>query len=583
MQNDQDRRAFHAILLSLLVYMVWMSFYGPPIQDAVVEAPVTEVAMPGATTTVAAAPIAATPSAEIGPTLTEGAATVPAAPVIREHEEIFRTDDWTGSISSANGSLRGITLSKYTEAPVVTPLVSHLTDKFFGDGESSDEGWQPYVGGDDAQQIITDEGAMLLAGAGALDDDGAGLAGAPSAYTVERRNDHVIATRHRADGLTIQKTWRASPHAYAVEVDVTFINNGAIPISDLWVGVSDRLEGDGSRFVSAPVPQAFVEGDNEVVYDISKVTAAEPEVFTGSVSWFGIGDRYFMTVLAPKDLDAGQWTVSPLAGGRVSSAIHAPGTLAPGESKSLSFVAYAGPKHMPNLMAVGHDLPGAVEFGFFGLFAKVLLWFLQLFQAGVVNWGAAIILLTLFVKICFFPLTQKAFISSRKMQAVQPKMKAMQEKYKDNKEVLQQEMMKFYKSEGVNPLGGCLPTLIQMPVWFALYTVFLNSFDLYDSSFLYLKDLTAADPYAILPVLYMGLMFLNTKLMPMPDMSTMDEKAKEMAQMQRKMFKIMPLAFGIFMFNFPSGLVVYFCVNISLSILQLWMINRKFETAHAGA
>jgi YidC/Oxa1 family membrane protein insertase len=201
----------------------------------------------------------------------------------------------------------------------------------------------------------------------------------------------------------------------------------------------------------------------------------------------------------------------------------------------------------------------------------------------VVNWGAAIILLTLFVKICFFPLTQKAFISSRKMQAVQPKMKAMQEKYKDNKEVLQQEMMKFYKSEGVNPLGGCLPTLIQMPVWFALYTVFLNSFDLYDSSFLYLKDLTAADPYAILPVLYMGLMFLNTKLMPMPDMSTMDEKAKEMAQMQRKMFKIMPLAFGIFMFNFPSGLVVYFCVNISLSILQLWMINRKFETAQAGA
>jgi YidC/Oxa1 family membrane protein insertase len=200
------------------------------------------------------------------------------------------------------------------------------------------------------------------------------------------------------------------------------------------------------------------------------------------------------------------------------------------------------------------------------------LFLLKTFQSGVTNWGVSIILLTLLVKLLFFPLTQKAFISSRRMQVLQPKLQELREKYKDNKELQTQETMKLFRENNVNPMGGCLPTLIQLPVWFALYNVMLYSVELYDSSFLYLHDLSAEDPYGVLPTVYAVVLFVQQRMMPM---ANMDET-------QQKIFRMMPLMFAVWMFMFPSGLVLYFTVNMMLTILQQWLIKGRFKEEKAA-
>ena len=158
------------------------------------------------------------------------------------------------------------------------------------------------------------------------------------------------------------------------------------------------------------------------------------------------------------------------------------------------------------------------------------------------------------------------------MQILQPKMAELKEKYKDNSQLQAQETMKLYKEHGASPLGGCLPMLIQMPIWFALYTTLLYSVELYDSSFFYLKDLTNPDPYGILPLMYGVLMYASQKFLT-PNMENMGEQQ----QMMMKMMKIMPIMFTFFMFTFPSGLVLYFSCNSILTIAQQWIIRKKMD------
>ena len=202
-----------------------------------------------------------------------------------------------------------------------------------------------------------------------------------------------------------------------------------------------------------------------------------------------------------------------------------------------------------------------------------MLFILKIIYAGVANWGAAIILLTVVVKAIFYPMTQKSFESGRKMQILQPKLNEIKEKYKDDKMLQSQETMKIFKENNVSPFGGCLPMFIQMPVWFALYNALLYSVELYNSSFLYLQDLTSPDPYGILPVMYGILMYASQTLMrPAPQGEVSEQQA-----MMMKMMKYMTVLFTFFMFTFPSGLVIYFCCNMLLSTLQQVLIKKRLE------
>ena len=170
------------------------------------------------------------------------------------------------------------------------------------------------------------------------------------------------------------------------------------------------------------------------------------------------------------------------------------------------------------------------------------------------------------IKLVFFPLTQMSFKSSQRMQALQPQIKELRETLKDQPEELNRRTMELFRENKVNPLGGCLPMVIQMPIWFALYQMLLYSVELYHTEFLYLKDLSTADPYCILPLIVVGLMLVQQRFMPTGNMDPN----------QARMMKLMPLVFGVLFFTFPSGLVLYIFCNMCLTILQQWVIKRRF-------
>jgi len=557
--REQDRRALLAVVLSLGVWLVWSAFFAPepppPVADGAVDAP-------------AAAADGSSPPAVVAEVPAAGPAPVAVTETVPFHEVPAAGEGFSSRVTSTNGTLNTVLLSDYSEGRTVTPLYAWVMDKVSGEAES---GWVPYAGGEAPHEVLGAKGAMVLAGAGAFDDDG-GVGDGPGAYRVTRDGDRTIARRVRADGLAITKVYTPGAVAHTTQVSVTFENRGSTALTP-WVGVADEMSGDAGRFMNAVRPVLHADGSVEHVDDLDDVSGAAFETFDGPIEWWGVGDRYFFAVLIPTDGAAtGQVVVDETAGGRVG-VFHQGAALPPGDKQTVTYTAYSGPKDLDALKALGHELEDAVEFGWFGFFAKILLFVLKMFQKAVVNWGVAIIALTLFVKLLFFPLTQKGFESSRRMQAIQPKLNAMKEKFKDNKELQTQETMKLFKEHNVNPMGGCLPMLIQFPVWIALYNVMLYSVELYDTQFLYLQDLTEADPYGIVPTAYAVLMFLQQRMMPT---ASLDET-------QQKVIKMMPLIFAFFMYSFPSGLVLYFCVNMVLTILQQWFIKRKFPDVPANA
>lgn len=548
--SSPDRRALLAIVLSLGVYFLWSAFFAPP--PPVIPADEVVDGADGGTV-----------ATETGGSAPAAAPVKPPPPTqdIAPHEETVRTDEWSSVVRSAGGGLGPIALSGFQSNKTVTPLWEWGFEKVAGDAEG---GWSAYSGGEAAYTLLT-EGALGLVGAGEP--------APPGDVRVSRSAGTITATGTRADGLTVTTTYTEGADPYTLDVTVRYDNGSGQTMRDLWVGVADVMGGDAGRFLNNVRPLVHVDGDVEHVDDLEDLEGADREVFEGPVEWFGVGDRYFMAVLIPQDFEATRVVTDTLSDGRTGAFLVDGQPLDAGASRTHSYRAYIGPKDLDLLKPMGDSLEDAVEFGWFGLFSRLLLFLLEMFQGFVVNWGVAIILLTFLVKLTFFPLTQKAFTSSRKMQALQPKLNAMREKYKDNKELQTQETMKLFQEHGVNPLGGCLPTLIQLPVWFALYNTMLYSVELYDTSFLYIQDLTAVDPYGVIPTLYALLMFGQQRMMPM---GSMDET-------QQKVLKMMPLIFAFFMYSFPSGLVLYFCVNMTLTILQQWWIKRSIKDVPAAA
>ena len=213
-----------------------------------------------------------------------------------------------------------------------------------------------------------------------------------------------------------------------------------------------------------------------------------------------------------------------------------------------------------------------MQYGVFSIIARPMLFLLNLMHSLVGSWGLAIILLTVIVKLLVFPLDQASYKSMRKMRDVGPLMTEIREKYKNDSQRQQQEMMALYKEKGINPLSGCLPMMIQMPIWFALYRVLWNSIELYQVPFLYFCDLTVRDPLCIFPLAIMGVMFVQQKMSPQP--ATTDAS-------QQMMMKYMPLFIGFIMFALPSGLVVYILVSSILRLLQQWFVNRGGSSTDA--
>ena len=553
MENDQERRTILAVGLSLLIYMVYIQWFAPPIQTVATVTDVQSLSVDQPDVVGTTVDAAASVDAAAEPV--DEAAEEPAVKkvLIADHEIPMESDTFEGVLHSREGGFRSVQLRNYNKHPEVNALYSWVFDKIQGEADE----WSAYEGGDSPEVILDDRAAFVVAGSGELGPD--------RRYRLTRDGDAIVATSQVEAGLKITKRYQQGNNPNVVDVVVRFENRSTQSIRDLWVGVSAVLDGEAGRYENVNRPVALVAEDVERVDDLSELEGSNYERFSGQMGWFGMSDKYFMSVLVPLDDAAGEWIVDELSDERISSAMRMSQALDAGATREVRFLTYMGPKDLDQLNEVGHSLDQSIEFGIFGMFSRILLGLLKFYQGIAGNWGVAIILLTLTVKALFFPLMQKQFVSSKRMQAIQPQLKELREKYKDNQTLQGQMTMKLFQEHKVNPMSGCLPMIIQMPVWFALYNVMLFSVELYGTQFLYLKDLTEVDPTGVLPLLVAVLMVLQQKMMPMGNMDPM----------QQKMMRLMPIGFGLFMFTFPSGLVLYFSINNSLTILQQWFIYRK--------
>ncbi len=284
--------------------------------------------------------------------------------------------------------------------------------------------------------------------------------------------------------------------------------------------------------------------------------------------WVAMLQHYFISAWVPNADDINNLYTSTLPGPLYVIGFWGPGVhVYPGEQKQVSAQLYAGPKVQKELKEVAENLNLTVDYGFLFFLAQPLFWLLDAIHSVVKNWGWAIIFLTLLIKLAFYKLSATSYRSMARMRQLQPRVLSLKERYGDDRQGMSRAMMDLYKKEKINPLGGCLPILIQIPVFIALYWVLLESVELRQAPFmLWIKDLSLRDPYFILPVL-MGLsMFVQQRLNPTPP-----------DPMQAKIMAFLPFLFTIFFLFFPAGLVLYWVVNNLLSILQQWYITKKIE------
>ena len=283
--------------------------------------------------------------------------------------------------------------------------------------------------------------------------------------------------------------------------------------------------------------------------------------------WAAILQHYFLSAWVPPQEEQHTYNGRYVKGNYIFGFYDEPTIVAPGETGEVGSSLYMGPKDQDRLSEIAENLELTVDYGWLWWIAQPLFWLLQNIHALVGNWGVAIILLTVLVKAAFFKLSATSYRSMANMRKVAPKMNEIKEKYGDNREKLGQEMMKLYKEEKINPLGGCLPILVQMPVFISLYWVLMESVELRQAPFmLWIQDMSVMDPYFILPLIMGASMFLQMKLNPTPP-----------DPMQARVMQFMPIIFTIFFLWFPAGLVLYWVTNNVLSIAQQYVITKQIE------
>jgi len=284
--------------------------------------------------------------------------------------------------------------------------------------------------------------------------------------------------------------------------------------------------------------------------------------------WVAMVEHYFVSAWLPSDekKTPREFFARKLDGGLYSAGVIVPmGEIAPGATGEVRVPLYAGPQDQDQLAKLAKGLDLVVDYGIFTVIAAPLFWLLKWLYGIVHNWGWAIVLLTIIIKSVFYPLNHASARSMAKMKVIGPKLKALQEQYANDKQQLQIKMMEMYKQEKINPLGGCLPIVVQIPVFIALYWVLLSAVELRNAPWIgWIKDLAAPDPYFVLPVVYAITAYLQVRLSPTPISDPV----------QAKVMQIMPIAFSVMFVFFPSGLVLYWLINNSLQIFQQWHMNR---------
>ncbi|MFH1831107.1 MAG: membrane protein insertase YidC [Pseudomonadota bacterium] len=399
-------------------------------------------------------------------------------------------------------------------------------------------------------------------------------------YEIVETKESSAALRWRGKGLEIVKTISMDPGSYVanVAVDIKNLSNKAITPKPalVWSGFNEKPPKRGFFSflrvgqVDVKKPVYYVDGKAHRG-DIAKT---EEVSIPGGVYWAGIESRYFISSIIPRIQGEGlavQYASKALADkapgatGLWAGVVEPTLIIPPGETGKAAFSVYSGPKDIERLKALGVNMEKAIDYGWFTIIAVPILYLLKFFYSIIHNYGVAIILLTIFVKLLLHPINVRSLKSMKAMQQLQPRLKELQKKYKGDKQRINQETMQLFRSHKVNPMGGCLPMVLQLPIYIALYKVLWNSIELFHAPFFWFyKDLSAPDPYMITPIL-LGV-FMVAQQMLMPSAST--------DPAQKKMMMLMPVMFTVFMIFLPVGLVLYILVNTATSVTQQWMYNK---------
>ncbi|TVR04346.1 MAG: membrane protein insertase YidC [Deltaproteobacteria bacterium] len=395
--------------------------------------------------------------------------------------------------------------------------------------------------------------------------------------------EHLVYRWSGPGGLEVERAFHLHDLAFGIRSSLTIRHAGDAPLTI--DGLRSRLYGEfdgrsgGMLNPGASIVEAVcrVNGRMERRHGIK---VEETREYSGPVDFVGVNERYFLSALIPHALPDGVriegCRFQPAAPSVVAGElIFEPFVVPPGEAGvTLDFTAYVGPKDASFLRPFESRLEQTIDLGWMSFLALPIRWLLLFFQGFVVNWGLAIILLTFFIKLLLTPLTHKSFKSMEKMREIGPKLQELKKKYENDPTKMAEAQMKLFRESGVNPLGGCLPMLLQMPIYIALYQTIWGSAELYNAPFiLWITDLSQRDPYYLLPLLMGGVMYVQQQLMP----TTVDNPQMRLMQ------KIMPVMFTVFMLWLPSGLVLYIFVNMLLSIAHQLYLRKTLAKAQPAS
>jgi YidC/Oxa1 family membrane protein insertase len=395
----------------------------------------------------------------------------------------------------------------------------------------------------------------------------------PGMRMLENADSVQLILDAEQDGVKLTKTYTFKRGEYEIELSHEVTNGSAAAITpSVYVQLvrdDSKLEGDSSFYSTFTGPAIYTDAEKfrKVTFeDIDK--GKQPPAAQTDKGWIAIVQHYFVSAFEP--LDKG--TVE-LFTRKIDNKLYAVGaimkmeSIAPGAKAISKGKLYTGPQESANLEKFAPDFDLVKDYGWLTLIAKPIFWLMEQIQKLLGNWGWTIIVLTIMIKLAFFPLSAASYRSMAKMKLVTPKMTAIRERHKGDAQQMNAAMMELYKTEKINPLGGCLPVVVQIPVFIALYWVLLASVEMRHAPWLgWIQDLAAPDPWYILPLIMAASMFVQTKLNPTPP-----------DPIQAKVMMFMPIAFSVMFFFFPSGLVLYWVVNNLLSIAQQWVITQKAE------
>ncbi len=440
--------------------------------------------------------------------------------------------------------------------------------------------------GDEPYTLLAESGAQLFhAQSGLTGTDGpdASSSGRPlysatqTSYTLTGDTLSVPLTYMSPNGLTVTKTFVFTKGEHSVKVNFDIQNNSnSVKNVQLFAQLKQNTGQSNSSMMMPTYHGAAYSSNEEKFEKVSFDDIFDKNTNVHSTGgWVAMIEHYFVTAFIPGSEEQIDISTKALSGGLALIRYKGEAAnIAPGQSISLSTTLYSGPKDQDKLAQLADSLDLTVDYGILWFISQPLFHLLQFLHGLVANWGVAIILITIIVKGCMYTLTKKQYTSMAKLRQLQPKLTELKSRYGDDRQKFSQAMMELYRKEKVNPMGGCLPILVQMPIFLALYWVFVESVELRHAEFaLWIHDLSQQDPFYVLPILMGASMFIMQKLQPTPVQDPV----------QQKIFQYMPIAFTFFFLWFPSGLVLYWLVSNIISIIQMLMINKSIQKQGLGA